>query len=528
MVPRVISTCTLATLSLAALLVAVCPALGADVPQAIIYQGKLTDSSGQIVSDGAYSMCFKLFDAQNAGNQLWDSSTMTVAVSAGVFTVELQSISSATLITDSIWLETTIASSALPRVRLLSAPFALRAGEAANAWSLTGNAGTDPATNFIGTTDLQGFEIRVNTNRALRIDPFDDGWTRSANVIAGWAANSVAPYAYGATIAGGGGAEYDGEWWYDRPNTVSGSYGTVAGGYSNSAAGYSAVGGGSSNSATGWSSTVAGGYGNSAASDCCTVGGGFENSAANGYSTVGGGYQNSAAGWGSTVAGGTSNSAGGDYSFAAGQRAKANHSGAFVWADSTGTDFVSTAPNQLLIRASGNVGIGTTAPQSALDVAGSVTMTGLNLTTGAGKREGADLGCSGRGNVAARGPGRQHPDHLPVHSRLDPDRECRDQPRNQLQWHNRLSGLRDSGEQQPRSPGRALRQRRGQDRKHGRWMVGQFGGPERLRRDDCRGRRRGLLGWLVASAPQHSVRQLWRRGRRLQQFRRRLLCRERR
>ncbi|MCC7438981.1 MAG: hypothetical protein IT211_10855, partial [Armatimonadetes bacterium] len=46
-------------------------------------------------------------------------------------------------------------------------------------WSLTGNAGTTPGTNFLGTTDNQAFEIRVNNagaatggnQRVMRFEP---------------------------------------------------------------------------------------------------------------------------------------------------------------------------------------------------------------------------------------------------------------------------------------------------------------------------------------------------------------------
>jgi hypothetical protein len=71
----------------------------------------------------------------------------------------------------------------------------------------------------------------------------------------------------------------------------------------------------------------------------------------------------------STVPGGDRNSAGTN-SFAAGHRAKATHTGSFVWADSTDADFATTGANQFLIRASGGVGIGTTNPASALHVNG--------------------------------------------------------------------------------------------------------------------------------------------------------------
>jgi hypothetical protein len=44
-----------------------------------------------------------------------------------------------------------------------------------------------------------------------------------------------------------------------------------------------------------------------------------------------------------------------NYAFAAGRQAKAIHQGAFVWADSQGADFSSTADDQFNIRASGGI-----------------------------------------------------------------------------------------------------------------------------------------------------------------------------
>src|SRR5262249_28955452 len=38
------------------------------------------------------------------------------------------------------------------------------------AWSLTGNSGTNPSTNFIGTTDAQPLMFRINNTKAGYID----------------------------------------------------------------------------------------------------------------------------------------------------------------------------------------------------------------------------------------------------------------------------------------------------------------------------------------------------------------------
>ncbi len=60
-----------------------------------------------------------------------------------------------------------------------------------------------------------------------------------------------------------------------------------------------------------------------------------------------------------TIPGGDSNAIGalGDFSLAAGRRAKVNHQGSFVWADSTNADFSSTANNQFRIRAANGLSL---------------------------------------------------------------------------------------------------------------------------------------------------------------------------
>ena len=97
-------------------------------------------------------------------------------------------------------------------------------------------------------------------------------------------------------------------------------------------------------------------------------------SAANGAnSTIAGGFGNTCRGVSAMVPGGTNNLAGGDYSFAAGRKAKANHNGAFVWADSTDADFPSTKVNEFKIRAG-----------SGLNVTGNITATGT-ITPGSSR-----------------------------------------------------------------------------------------------------------------------------------------------
>jgi hypothetical protein len=300
-------------------------------------------------------------------------------------------------------------------------------------WNTTGNAGTTAGPNFLGTTDDQPLELKVNGRRAFRLE-FVDAPNQSniVNVVGGSPENFVLPGIYGATIAGGGGAANrigsgnngiqavfgsigGGQGNQIQPgadnSTIAGGsqnlielnsiYSTIGGGNRNrirstdldaglasctisggsdnlinTNASGSFIGGGGNNSIHSFSgySTLAGGaineigrhaegstisggtlhwiHDNSVDS---TISGGSGNQITGSSSTIGGGDNNIAGGVGATVPGGAMNVALGSFSFAAGLLAKANHTGAFVWSDSSGSELASTANNQFSVRASGGV-----------------------------------------------------------------------------------------------------------------------------------------------------------------------------
>ena len=225
-------------------------------------------------------------------------------------------------------------------------------------WRLGGNAGTRADTHFVGTTDDQPLAFKVNGRRVFRLEDNGDGSDGNAfpdgapNIIGGSPSNFVAAGVVGATIAGGGATNYGG---LVRLNSVEADYGTVGGGLDNN------VGAGS------LAATIAGGYAHDIGtnSDYATIGGGLDNHipANAAYATIPGGRANQAT----------------NYAFAAGYRAKANHTGAFVWADCTAADFASSSNNQFLIRATGGVGIGTNQPAGALHVVGDALVQGADL-----------------------------------------------------------------------------------------------------------------------------------------------------
>lgn len=249
------------------------------------------------------------------------------------------------------------------------------ASQSAIPWLLTGNAGTNPTTDFIGTMDAKPLIVRVNNSRALRIEP---GVT-SPNILAGFAANGASAGLSGTTIAGGGGNTH--------PNRVLDDFGTIAGGVGNQVGdgagtsmdhGFGTVGGGKINKATGEHATVSGGHVNVANGVHTTIGGGYHHTASGDSATIGGGFSNTASGSYATVPGGQFNMAAANYTFASGRRAKATITGAFVWADAMNMDFTSGAANQFSIRATGGVRLVTGITAEGND------LTGCTLPSGSG------------------------------------------------------------------------------------------------------------------------------------------------
>jgi len=154
-------------------------------------------------------------------------------------------------------------------------------------------------------------------------------------------------------------------------------------GFENTANGdSSAIGGGSQNTTNGTISTISGGHQNTANGEGSTIGGGAFNTTDGDYSTIAGGYNNRAEGDFSSIPGGEENNSDGDWSYAAGRRAKADHDGTYVWGDHTDEDFVSTGPDQYLIRATGGVGINTNSPIGLFDVVGPPGDLTVNLPPG--------------------------------------------------------------------------------------------------------------------------------------------------
>ena len=166
-------------------------------------------------------------------------------------------------------------------------------------WKLTGNAGTTPGVNFLGTTDNQALELKANSSRGLRLEPNPDD---APNFIGGSVANSVASGIAGAAIGGGGANGYAesvpelGGYVDVERNQIGSDFGMIGGGGLNTI---------SSNSHF---SVLSGGILNLIATNSpeSTIGGGFENTIQSNaaFATICGGIINSAGGIGAFVGGG--------------------------------------------------------------------------------------------------------------------------------------------------------------------------------------------------------------------------------
>jgi hypothetical protein len=292
---------------------------------AFTYQGQL--NSGGNPANGSYDFTFSLFNTNNAGSSSAGPITNTIVpVINGLFTTILDFHSSPG--GSPIWLEIAVRTNGggsfttlSPRQPLLPAPYAMFANTASNLlgsvtatqlngalssysgavaftsggnsfngngnglvnvnaatldglaatnfWNTTGNSGTSPANgNFLGTTDNQPLEIKVNGVRALRLEPT----TNSPNLIGGYSGNVIGPGIYGATIGGGGTT--------NQPNSI------LAG------APFATIAGGVGNTVTNYGGSVMGGVGNLVGDSYGTVGGGQFNKVFANSSVIGGGFLN--------------------------------------------------------------------------------------------------------------------------------------------------------------------------------------------------------------------------------------------
>jgi len=380
----------------------------ANSPKLINYQGLLSDTGGDLVADATYSVLFTIYDDPAQLSSVW-TETQDITTTNGLFAVLLGSINpieDTVFNTSPRYLGIKIGTDPelTPLTLLVTVPYSFRVStiDGATGGNITSKVsiGTNH-TNTGAAAFVAGYNNVVSEEYATVAGGFFNSASDTAATSSGGYHN-LSSGAYSSigggqwntasdhsTHVGGGGfnrasdtaATVGG----GRSNYARGKYSVIAGGGgeniadSNSASGdWSTISGGAGNIATNSMTTVSGGGQNKSEGTAATVGGGRycyargsfsvisggggnsiidSNLAQGSYSAIGGGTRNVTSGIFATIPGGNSNTALGSYSFAAGRRAKANHTGSFVWADQNNSDFLSSNTGQFSIRASGGTRI---------------------------------------------------------------------------------------------------------------------------------------------------------------------------
>ena len=308
---------------------------GAITPRSMNVQGRVTDTLGDPLPAGPKDFTFSIYDDSLSGTEIWpgggELQTITTTTD-GLWTAYVGAIAPLTdgVFSDTLrWLEITVNDgvnpvTTLPRVRLLTGPYAFRVAsvDGASGGTITSQVTIGPGHTNTGTNSFVAGENNATTGSWATVGGGQYNYARAGwTTIAGGGGNSLADSnsATGLQSTIGGGAA----------NVSDGSNATVSGGNYNRALGNSdaigggannltsgsssTVGGGSSNTASGLGSVVSGGSSNQTQGEHSTVGGGVNNIALSIYSTVSGGALSRASGAGSTIGGGQHNYARSDY-----------------------------------------------------------------------------------------------------------------------------------------------------------------------------------------------------------------------
>jgi len=111
------------------------------IPRMLSYQGRLTDSLGNPVSDGNYQMTFRLYPDETGGTPFWNE-TQTVYVRNGLFSAFLGAVTPINAVPDNgeMWLGLQVESAPelTPRLRIVSSAFSFLSERSANSDLLQG------------------------------------------------------------------------------------------------------------------------------------------------------------------------------------------------------------------------------------------------------------------------------------------------------------------------------------------------------------------------------------------------------
>jgi hypothetical protein len=325
-------------------------------PRLLNYQGYLTDTLGNPITNPSLSLSFAIFDNPSGGSQKWSETQGSVSVDKGIFNVLLGSV---TPIPDSVfsnstsrYLQMTVTGQVLsPRTRIVSAAYAYtstysdtaayaRSGAADNDWTRGTPDSILYTVNRVGISRggsnnmAYGTErythINFGVNCTTGVDTANYFYATIGGGLRNKAASNYTVVAGGANNTVAGGASFIGSGWNNHAgaarvaiagghsDTSYSYYGFIGAGYSNMAGNddldtAATIGGGYDNSVNGKYGFIGGGRSNSISGFYGSVGGGQNNNINNNYGTIGGGIDNTTINNRAVIAGGSGNTATGDY-----------------------------------------------------------------------------------------------------------------------------------------------------------------------------------------------------------------------
>jgi|GEM_PF-1297860 len=175
------------------------PATYAAVPHLINYQGRLTDTSGSPLN-GSYNLTFRIYDAETAGNLLWEEIHAGVVIQKGIFGILLGSVTNLNLPFDKpYFLEIKVGSEVMtPRQRITSAGYAIKAESADTITGIlpTVKGGTGTSAN----TNSPNGAVVLDTSGYLPDNSVDKGALKTSTCLIA----HTSPQGWGDyTVAGG-------------------------------------------------------------------------------------------------------------------------------------------------------------------------------------------------------------------------------------------------------------------------------------------------------------------------------------
>jgi hypothetical protein len=265
-------------------IVIITSAVYGEIPQIMSYQGKVTDSSGNLVPDGSYTMRFRIYDDETGNTMLWDSGDRSVDLHGGAFDIYLGEMPQNPLdlsFNIDYWLSVTFEGDVqTPRHRLASVGYAYMA------------SGLVPGTEVTGAVTTESSSAIKCVNTATG-GPAYGGWFESASGggtgLYGFASATTGPahgvYGEAASTEGRG---VCGEAWATTGTTYGGRFGS----YSTSGTGVSGQAWATTGTTYGvhgrsYSPSGTGVYGVATTTSGVTFGGQFESASQSGMGVYG-------------------------------------------------------------------------------------------------------------------------------------------------------------------------------------------------------------------------------------------------